>query len=541
MPFCNLTPRDFELPGRSEAFATEAMVSTSHPLATLTALDILRRGGNAVDAAVAAVALLGVIEPTQSGIGGDCFALLVRNGEGEVIALNGSGWAPAGATLDRYRRLGMTAIPVASADAVTVPGAVAAWAKLIGDHGSMAFAELLAPAIRAAEHGVPVTERIARDWAKQAEKLRANAVAAAVFLPDGRPPRPGEVHRQPALAAALRAIAEDGPTAFYEGWIARDMVETLRGLGGCHTIEDFSSYTPEYVTPVHTSYRGFEIWECPPNGQGLVPLAMLNALSGFDAARWTPLAAERVHAVVEIGRQAYADRDCLFGDPRTGAIALDALLSERRAAQMRARVSFTRRVNAEAPVPVPEHSDTTFVAVVDSQRNTVALINSIFDDFGTGIVSPASGVIFHNRGQGFVLEPGHPNAIAERKRPLHTIIPAMLTRQGKAVMPFGVTGGHFQPFGQVQVLTNILDYGMGVQAAIDAPRFFAKRNAIDADVIEVEGAVPGDTIAGLARLGHRVMRAENPLGTAQAIWIDWESGILRGGADGRRDGLALGW
>ena len=344
MPFCNLTPRDFELPGRSEAFATEAMVSTSHPLATLTALDILRRGGNAVDAAVAAVALLGVVEPTQSGIGGDCFALLVRNGEGEVIALNGSGWAPAGATLDRYRRLGMTAIPVASADAVTVPGAVAAWAKLIGDHGSMAFAELLAPAIRAAEHGVPVTERIARDWAKQAEKLRANAVAAAVFLPDGRPPRPGEVHRQPALAAALRAIAEDGPTAFYEGWIARDMVETLRGLGGCHTIEDFSSYTPEYVTPVHTSYRGFEIWECPPNGQGLVPLAMLNALSGFDAARWTPLAAERVHAVVEIGRQAYADRDCLFGDPRTGAIALDALLSDAaRGANARARVVHPAR------------------------------------------------------------------------------------------------------------------------------------------------------------------------------------------------------
>ena len=233
-----------------------------------------------------------------------------------------------------------------------------------------------------------------------------NAVAAAVFLPDGRPPRPGRVHRQPALAAALRAIAQDGPTAFYEGWIARDMVETLRGLGGCHTIEDFSSYTPEYVTPMHASYRGFEIWECPPNGQGLVPLAMLNALSGFDAARWTPLAAERVHAVVEIGRQAYADRDCFFGDPRTGAIALDALLSERRAAQMRARVSFTRRVNAEAPVPVPEHRDTTFVAVVDSQRNTVALINSIFDDFGTGIVSPASGVIFHNRGQGFVLERG---------------------------------------------------------------------------------------------------------------------------------------
>jgi gamma-glutamyltranspeptidase / glutathione hydrolase len=430
----------------------------------------------------------------------------------------------------------MTSIPVASADAVTVPGAVASWAKLVADHGTMPLADLLAPAIHAAEHGYPVTERVARDWAKQVEKLRANPAAATVFLRNAKPPRPGDIHRQPSLAAALRAIAADGPAAFYQGWIARDMVDTLRAGGGCHTIEDFSAYAPEYVTPIHASYRGYEIWECPPNGQGLVPLVMLKALAGFDASRWAPLAVERAHALVEIGRQAYADRDCFFGDPRSGRIPTAALLSDERAEQMRARVSFERRMDGLAPIPIPEHSDTTFLTVIDSHRNTVALINSIFDDFGTGIVTPASGVIFHNRGQGFALEGGHPNAIAGRKRPLHTIIPAMLTRNGKAVIAFGVTGGQFQPFGQVQVLTNILDYGMGVQAAIDAPRIFAR-----GDKIEVEGTVPSDVVAGLAALGHRVVRVENPLGTAQAIWIDWEKALLRGGADGRRDGMALGW
>jgi gamma-glutamyltranspeptidase / glutathione hydrolase len=536
LPFFNDTPRDFELPGRSEAFGAKVMAATSHPQATLTALDVLRRGGNAIDAAIAAVALLGVVEPTQTGIGGDCFVLYMRRGGGDVIALNGSGWAPAAASPDRFARSGMTTIPVESAHAVTVPGAVASWARLAADHGTIALADLLQPAIAAAEHGYPVTERVARDWARQVEKLRRNPAAADVFLPNGVAPRPGDIHRQPALARALRSIADDGPAAFYEGWIARDMVETLREAGGFHTLDDFSGYAPEYVTPVSASYGGYEIWECPPNGQGLVPLVMLKALKGFDASRWTALSVERCHALAEIGRQAYADRDCFIGDPRMGAVPVAALLANERAEKMRRRVSLARRADGFAPVPIPAHRDTTFIAVVDSDRNTVAFINSIFDDFGTGIVSPRSGVIFHNRACGFVLARGHPNAIAGRKRPLNTIIPAMLTRNGRAVMPFGVTGGQFQPFGQVQLVTNILDYGMGIQAAIDHPRIFAF-----GDTVQVEGAVPASVRDGLAALGHKVVRAENPLGTAQAIWIDWESGLLRGGADGRRDGLAAGW
>jgi gamma-glutamyltranspeptidase/glutathione hydrolase len=528
--------RDFELPGRSDALGIRGMAATSHPLATLAVLDVLRKGGNAIDAAVAAMALLGVVEPTQTGIGGDCFALLMRRGEGEVVALNGSGWAPQAASIDFYESHGIAAIETESAHAVSVPGAVASWARLIADHGTMEFAVLLQPAIEAADQGYPVTERVARDWAKQVDKLSRNPAAAKAFLFDDAAPQPGTVHRQPELAAALRSIAAEGPTAFYRGWIARDMVEALRALGGLHTLDDFASFAPEYVDPIGVGYRGYRLWECPPNGQGVAPLMMAKALEGFDPAAWRHDSAERYHVMAELGRQAFADRDCFVGDPRMGGPPAETLIMEARAAKMRARVSLRGRIEDLTPVPLPEHRDTAFLAVVDKDRNTIALINSIFDDFGCGIVSPRSGVMFHNRAGGFVLTRGHPNAIAPRKRPLNTIIPALLTRDGKAVMPFGVTGGHFQPFGQIQIMTNILDYGMGIQESIDQPRIFAR-----GDQFTVEGTVPAAAVDGLRKLGHNVTRAENPLGTAQAVWIDWERGLLRGGADSRRDGIALGW
>jgi gamma-glutamyltranspeptidase/glutathione hydrolase len=489
-----------------------------------------------MDAAIAAVALLGVVEPTQTGIGGDCFALYMRRGQGDVIALNGSGWAPAAASCDDFLTRGLTVIPAESGGAVTIPGAVASWARLAADHGTLPLSLLLQPAIDAAEQGYVVTERVARDWAKQVSKLRGNAAACESLLPGGLPPRAGDIHRQPALAKSLRAIAEDGPAAFYEGWIACDMVDALKAAGGRHELEDFAAYRPEYVTPICGSYRDYEVWECPPNGQGLVPLAMLKALERFDTSSWDVLSVERAHVLSEIARRAYADRDCFIGDPRTASVPVDELLSAARAEKTRESISLKRRGDASKPVSIPAHNDTTFVAVVDSERNTVAFINSIFDDFGSGIVSPRSGVIFHNRACGFTLDRDHPNALAGRKRPLNTIIPAMLTQRGHAVMPFGVTGGHFQPFGQVMVLTNILDYGMGVQAAIDQPRLFAF-----GDEVRVEDTIPASLRDGLAALGHKIVTAENPLGNAQAIWIDWDAGLLRGGADARRDGLAAGW
>jgi len=528
--------RDFQMPGRSEALATRCMAATSHPLATWTALDILRDGGNAVDAAVAAVAVLGVVEPTQTGIGGDCFALYMPGGKGTIRALNGSGWTAKAAETDWYLERGIFAIDPSSPHAVTVPGAVAAWGRLLADHGTFSLDRVLAPAIRAADEGYPVAERLARDWRRQTAKLAARPTAASIFLKDGAAPATGSLHRQPKLAQALRAIAKQGAAAFYQGWIAEDIVSCLRDLGGTHTLEDFSAFKPEYVDPIHASYRGYDIWECPPNGQGLVPLLMARMLERFDIGSLAPTGAERLHLLAEVGRLAYSVRDAVIGDPRTASCAVDRLLSDQYTNALAQRVSPSfRSTNLAAPFG-PAHRDTVFLSVVDRDLNTIALINSIFDDFGSGIVTPESGIVLHNRGAGFVVEPGHVNTIAGHKRPLHTIIPALATRNGRAVMSFGVTGAHFQPIGQIQLLSNVIDHGMSLQRAIDQPRIFARGN-----FFEVETSIPRHAIDRLIAMGHPVVAADNPLGTAQAIRIDWETGVLHGGADGRRDGVALGW
>lgn len=538
MPLDGLMPikeRDFELPGRSVALGTRCMAATSHPLATATALDILRQGGNAVDAAVAAAAMLGVVEPTQTGIGGDCFALYLQKGKGSPLAINGSGWAPRAADTGWFIERGISAIDPTSPHSVTVPGAVSAWERLATDHGTLGIGQLLAPAIRAAEQGYPVTERVARDWRRQTAKL-ARPGAASVFLRDGAPPAAGALHRQPKLAETLRTIATEGAQAFYRGWIAEDLVTCLRDLGGLHTLDDFAAFQPEYVAPIRAPYRGYDIWECPPNGQGLTPLLMARMLERYDIGALPVTGSERLHLLAEIARLAYGVRDAVIGDPRAGAGGADPLLADRHINTLVSRLSGETRIAHVAPPAGPAHRDTVFLTVVDRDLNTIAFINSIFDDFGSGIVAPASGIVLHNRGSGFVIDPGHPNTIAGHKRPLHTIIPALLTRNDRAVLPFGVTGGHFQPIGQMQLLSNLIDHGMSLQQAIDQPRIFAR-----GDLFEVERLVPRASLEALGRLGHSVTYAQNPLGTAQAIRIDWESGVLHGGADGRRDGVALGW
>lgn len=528
--------RDFELPGRSEVLGTNGMAATSHPSSTLAALDMLRQGGNAVDAAVCAAAVQAVVEPTQTGIGGDCFALVMREGEPRPVALNGSGWSPANARLEWYLGRGVTEIPIESAHAVTVPGAVAAWERLVTDHGRMPWGRVLEAAIAAADEGCCIPERLARDWGRQASKLKRNPAAASLFLFDGEPPKTGTVHQQPALAQTLREIAKEGAKAFYTGRIGADLVATLRAQGGLHELEDFSAFSPEYVQAISTNYRGYDLWECPPNGQGLVPMLMAKVLEGFDISQWPSISVERFHVQAEIARLAYAERDLFIADPRTGEIPVERLLSSAHIADLRNSVSMTGRMANLHAVMQRAHRDTVFISVVDRDRMAVSLINSIFEDFGCGIACAKTGVIFHNRASSFTLEHDHPNRIEGRKRPMHTIIPAMLAQGGRAVMPFGVTGAHFQPLGQVQILTNIIDYGMSVQAAIDYPRMFAR-----GDAFEVERTVPEGIAEGLRRLGHNVTRPENPLGTAQAIWIDHARGILRGGADGRRDGIALGY
>ncbi len=527
--------RDFHLPGRSPAYSAGGMAATSHSLATLTAIDILRAGGNAVDGAIAAAAVLCVVEPQATGIGGDCFALYAPAGEGEVVALNGSGKAPAAAHLSWYLDQGMKQISLQSPHSVTVPGAVDAWCRLHSDYGKMAFAELLAPAIRLAEEGYTVHSRVAYDWARLAKKLKVTDNATRMLLVDGRAPRAGDRHQQPGLGCTLQTIADEGRSGFYTGPVAEDIVGYLQSLGGLHTLEDFAAPQSEYVTPISTQYRGYEVVECPPNGQGLTALIMLNILSGFSLTDFAPMSAQRLHLECEAARLAYGVRDRYIADPKQADIPIETLLSEDYAAELRAKISPDKTMPPLTDSDFPAHPDTVYLCVVDAAGNAVSFINSVFHGFGSGLVSPNTGVVLQNRGAGFCLEAGHPNAIAPHKRPLHTIIPGMLMKAGRAVMPFGVMGGNYQPTGHAHFLTNLLDYRMDVQTALDFPRVFH-----DGKTCQVERGVPDLVKAQLSAIGHQVVPTVSPHGGGQAIWIAEDGGLI-GGSDPRKDGCALGY
>lgn len=526
--------RDFSTPGRSALYATQAAVATSHPLATQTALDVLRAGGNAVDAGIAAVALLGIVEPQMTGVGGDCFALYLPAGASEPMALNGSGRAPMAATLDWYQSRGMKQIDPYGAHAVTMPGAVAAWCRLLADHGTRGVDELLRPAIDVAERGHPVAPRVAFDWARDEHLLR-DPVAAELFLHHGRAPAIGTLHRQPRMAETLRAIARHGHAGFYQGWVAEDIVSRLQAAGGLHTLDDLAATQPEYVRPIATDYRGHRVFECPPNGQGLGVLMMLNVLSGFDLSEGALSEADRIHLLAEVGKLAYAHRDALFADPLQAHVPVAELLSPEWAAMQRSQLRMTE---TRPPIIWPEvaHKDTVYLCVVDREGNALSLINSIFHSFGSTLVAPRSGVLLQNRGAGFSLQSGHPNAIAPGKRPLHTIIPGMLMKDGCLAGPFGVMGGQYQASGHVALLSKVLDRGLDPQAALDAPRSFAFAGELD-----LEHSQPAHLDADLARRGHRVVRSGQPIGGGQMILMDHERGLLIAGSDPRKDGCALGY
>ncbi|MDQ2804096.1 MAG: gamma-glutamyltransferase family protein [Pseudomonadota bacterium] len=537
--------RDFHLPGRSPVYATHGMAATSMPAATLTALDVLRDGGNALDAAVAACAVLCVIEPQSTGIGGDCFCLYAPAGTNEVIALNGSGRAPAAATIDWYERAGMAALENTSAHSVTVPGAVGAWERLLAAHGRKGLDELLQPAIRAAAEGCPVHSRVAFDWRILEDKLRRSGAHA--FLPNGAAPRPGDLFRQPALAESLRAIARGGAKAFYEGSLAADMVAALRGRGGLHTEDDFAAglAAAEFVEPISLNWRGFEVYQCPPNGQGLLVLMLLGILDGLGPAADGPLGATRLHRHIEAARLVYHDRDTFLADPAHSAVPVAKLLDPAYLAKLNGLIDDTHAMRAmpmagEAAFEAPPHRDTVYLCVVDRDGNACSFINSLFQGFGSAILAERSGVMLQNRGFGFRLQRGHANCIAPFKRPLHTIIPGMVMQRRagglQPVMPFGVMGGHFQPMGQSLFLTNMLDYGLDIQEAIDLPRLFPYLGEV-----EIERGIPGETCDRLARLGHELALIERPHGGGQAIWIDRDRGCLIGGSEPRKDGLALGY
>lgn len=527
--------RDLQQPGRSPVSAPHGMAATSHPLSTQAAVAALQQGGNAMDAALAAVAVQCVVEPGSTGIGGDCFCLYAANGSTDIHALNGSGRAPAGLSADYLLERGITQIDRTSPHSVTIPTAVDAWVRLNADHGTMPLAELLAPAIEYAANGYPVGERIAFDAASNYQILDADA--AAVFAPGGKPFEMGDRHAQPALAETLRKIATQGRDGFYKGPVAADMIAKLQSIGGTHTQDDFDAAISDYVTPIKTNYRGYDIWECPPNGQGMIALLLLNMMADQDIHP-DPLSIQRIHQEIEAGRLAYRDRQLYLGDPAFADIPVSTLLSPEYAAQLNTAIHPDKALTNLPPMPLPRHKSTVYISVVDKDRNACSLINTLFYGFGSGIMAPESGVLFQNRGMGFVVDPGHPNCVAPGKRPLHTIIPGMVTKNDRTVMPFGVMGGDYQAFGHMQLLTRMFDYGMNIQAAQDAPRFFPDPFE---DFVEVETSLDSATQQALRDMGHNIVPATRPIGGSQAIWIDWERDLLVAGSDPRKDGCAMGY
>jgi gamma-glutamyltranspeptidase/glutathione hydrolase len=513
------------------------MACASQPLATQTAIDVLKAGGNAMDAAVAACAVQCVVEPESTGIGGDCFCLYSPGGSTDIVAYNGSGRAPAAASVDWFQEQGISEITGTSVHSVVVPGAVDAWSTLIADHGRKSLAELLQPAIRYARDGYPVSSRVHADFVSQAAKLAADENAARIFMPGGQAPRVGALHRQPELAATLDRIASLGRAEFYKGETARDIVAYLQARGGLHTLEDFANASGEYVTPISAEFRGHRVHECPPNGQGVIALLLLNIMSGIEAGADGPITLERMHAEIEAGQLAYSARDAWLADPAMAEVPVAELLSAGYADKLRAAIDPARAQEPDRLIDLPNHQSTVYITVVDRDRNVCSFINTLFNNFGCGICTP-TGVMLTNRGEGFSLDPASPNRIEGGKRPLHTIIPGMVSKGDKVVMPFGVMGGQYQAMGHMQFLTRFFDYGLDIQESMDAPRFMP--NPFDSNV-DIEGTVPAEIREKLAAMGHRVTKPAKPIGGSQAIWIDWDEGVLTGGSDPRKDGCAIGY
>ena len=525
--------RDFHMPGRSTVFAQNGMCATSDPLAAKVAIQMLEAGGNAVDAAISAAVLLGLCEPQMTGIGGDCFVLLKPAGSEEVIALNGSGRAPAGLDAANLRAAGHSVMPAYDASAVTLPGAIDAFCRLSKDHGKLGLKAVLAPAIHYAQAGVVVGPRTSFDWL-EAEGTPKGA-AAEHYLLNGKAPKPGQVFRAPLQAEVLKHVAEHGRAGFYEGEVAEDMVASLQKAGGTHSLDDFAAVECDYTTPISGTYKGIELVEHPPNGQGATAILMNNILAQFDIAGMEPFGSARAHIEAEAAKLAYDARNRFLAD-HDHMTRLEHMLSQDTAKDLAALIDPARAMESPAALSEQVHKETIYLTVVDRDRMAVSLIYSIFHSFGSGIASDKFGILFQNRGAGFSLEEGHANEAKGGKRPMHTIIPGMLKKDGKVIMPFGVMGGQYQPNGHARVLSNVVDFGMHAQQAIDAPRSFS-----DAGEMKVERGYSDAVRQELTDLGHIVSIPETPIGGAQAIFMDEENGVLHGASDPRKDGCALGY
>ena len=530
---------------RSPVHGKGGIVSTSQPLATAAGLEILAKGGNAADAAVAAGAALNVTEPTSTGIGGDMFALFYSANTKRVTALNGSGRAPAKLTLDTLKKDGFTTeLPPFHAHTVTVPGACAGWFDLIQKHGSLAMSDILAPATRLASEGFPVAPITAYSWQRGAERQLKSGLNGRELTIDGRGPNAGEIFRNPGLAHTFDLIARGGPSAFYQGPIAEAIVAVIKEAGGVMSVEDLASHVSTWEEPISVTYRGLRVFECPPNGQGITALIALNILEGFDLASLESLSVENLHVMIEAMRLAFADSRWYVADPAFSNVPMQELLSKAYAAERRKLIDLKRATIDQHHGTPTNSSNTVYLSVVDKFGNACSFINSNYWGFGTGIVPKGFGFTLQNRGHNFSLIPDHPNALTPGKRPYHTIIPAMVTREADDSLyaSYGVMGGFMQPQGHVQVLSALVDKGLDPQAALDLPRFCIDVDEAGGDVA-IEDGIPNETMAQLEKMGHPVYRVtgyERALfGRGQVILRDTETGTLRAGSDSRADGCAM--
>jgi gamma-glutamyltranspeptidase/glutathione hydrolase len=527
--------------GRSVVRAQNGMVASSQPLASLTGIEVLKRGGNAVDAAIAMAAVLNVTEPMMTGIGGDMFALVYWSKTKELKGLNASGRAPRALSIDYFAKKNVTQVPQFGMEAVTVPGAFDGWVALNEKYGTMKLADLLAPAIGYAENGFPVMEKTAQDWEAEVDKLKRNPAAASNYLVDGRAPRAGDLFRQRNLARTFRTLASGGRDAFYKGEIAKAIAGYCAKNGGFITLEDLAATKHDWVDPISTNYRGYTVYEIPPNGQGITALIALNILEGFDLKKLSAQPDRYYHTLIEATKLAFADRNRYIADPAFAKVPVAQLLSKDYAARRRALIDPNKALDSPPPGDINVGSDTTYLTVVDKDGNAVSFINSLFDAFGSGIAVGDTGIVLQNRGSGFSLNPEHPNRLEPGKRPFHTIIPAMVLKDGELFMSFGVMGGAIQPQGHVQVLVNLIDRGMNLQEAIDAARyrFMSGKNVL------MEDELGASVIERLISLGHVRARPagvlRSSMGGGQAIMIDPVSKTLMGASDLRKDGMALGY
>ncbi|HVL68855.1 MAG TPA: gamma-glutamyltransferase [Vicinamibacterales bacterium] len=538
---------------RSVVMARNGIIATSQPLASAAGLTVLQQGGNAIDAAVTAAAVLSVVEPTMNGIGGDLFALVYDPKTKAVRALNASGRAPAAATVEEFKKRGLEAIPYRGELAVTVPGVVDGWHELLAKHGTITLDRALAPAIRYARDGYAVSEIIAHQWKDQEGTLAKDPAAAQTFLIDGRAPRTGEIVRNPNLARSLELIATGGRDAFYKGPLATAIADDMARRNGLVTAADMAAHTSDWTDPISTTYKGHEVLEFPPNTQGVVAPQMLNILEGFDLKTLGHNSAEYLHLLVEAKKIAFADRDAWIADPgATPAEALQRMLSKEYASERRKEIDRQRAARDYKPLALsgsrqpgapgadfsrPEaHGDTIYLTAADRDGNVVSLIQSIYESFGAGIVAGDTGIALHNRGTSFSLRDGHPNVLRPGKRPFHTLVPALVMKDGRPWLSFGVMGGDMQPQGHVQVILNLIEFGMNVQEAGEAPRFRHTNTGL-----LLESAISPEARFGLDARGHRMVTGIGSFGGFQGILFDHATGVMMGGSDPRKDGLAIGW